>query len=657
MKKTMLHTAISGALLSACLGFNVQAQDFNQLYVFGDSLSDGGTYSQAVMAGGAPATTIGGDSMRYRFIDNSLDGSSQTYAEGLADLLDLPLDPATINGVPAASIPAIDVGGGNYAQGGSRVTDPTGIGHSPVTGITTLSVDAQVSNFLASGASLGSDDLIIIWAGANDVFAQTAAVGGGTPTATALSNIATAADDVRTQVDRLKSAGANNIMVVTLPDIGDNTPAGVTTGGATQALYTALSDTFNAQLLTALSGSNAAIVDADKLLTAILDDPANYGFSAVNQRTTFECLGSSLSCIQGVNTLNDGVSRVFADGVHPTSQAHQLFAQAAFAGLQAISQNAALSIGTLSALKQQSLGLDNRLNSAAFYMRNEKGNRVERTVGNTEVYGGVEGGSYEVSGGQIRPKGEGSTKVLKIAGDMMVSERIVLGAGVSVDYGDVNFTDNRGGFESRLVTAAVFGAVQITEGVYANFSAGYGDIDVSEVTRSFALGAATERYTGSTNGEYKTISAGLGAMLPAGNGLTFNPTIKLTSERVSIDGYTESNGAASLSYGDQEYKGLRLSTGVAGYYRPVSSPKMVLSLRGTLEHDFNDDEIAVTLGPDANNLATLSSERDDRTYGYLSFRAAYELTPASALVLSASKVVGLENNSGHTLGLTFKHQL
>ncbi len=84
---------------------------------------------------------------------------------------------------------------------------------------------------------------------------------------------------------------------------------------------------------------------------------------------------------------------------------------------------------------------------------------------------------------------------------------------------------------------------------------------------------------------------------------------------------------------------------------------MVLSLRGTLEHDFNDDEIAITLGPDANNLATLSSERDDRTYGYLSFRAAYELTPASALVLSASKVVGLENNSGHTLGLTFKHQL
>ena len=56
------------------------AQDqlrFDRLFVIGDSLSDGGAYSQAGAAGVLPA-------IRYRFTTNAADGSSRTYAEALA---------------------------------------------------------------------------------------------------------------------------------------------------------------------------------------------------------------------------------------------------------------------------------------------------------------------------------------------------------------------------------------------------------------------------------------------------------------------------------------------------------------------------------------------------------------------------------------------
>ena len=302
---------VAGLSVVGAVQTPVSAQEFTNLYVFGDSLSDPGAYTQSIVAGGAPNST------RYRFTNNALDGSALTYAEQLAVLLGIPNEPSFLPGVPAANVPDINTGGTNFAQGGSRVSQQPGIGNNAPFGITTIPVSEQVDNFLASGRGLGSNDLIILWAGANDVFAQAGAVNLGLPAGTALANMQTAANDLGDQVRRLKAAGAENIIVITVPDIGGNTPQGTAAGPAGAGLFTALTDAFNTQLTTTLSGTNAAISDSNRLLTAVLDNPALYGFDAINQRAAVACTtASSLTCIDGLTT-NAG-SFVFADGVHPT---------------------------------------------------------------------------------------------------------------------------------------------------------------------------------------------------------------------------------------------------------------------------------------------------------------------------------------------------
>jgi len=59
------------------------------------------------------------------------------------------------------------------------VTDQPGIGNNPTGGITTTPLDQQVTNLLAANPGLGANDLVIVWGGANDVFAQSGAVGAG----------------------------------------------------------------------------------------------------------------------------------------------------------------------------------------------------------------------------------------------------------------------------------------------------------------------------------------------------------------------------------------------------------------------------------------------------------------------------------------------
>ena len=67
-------------------------------------------------------------------------------------------------------MPALAATCTGYGQGGSRVTDPNGIGHS--TGALTVPVVTQIANHLARFGSFKASDLIFVYAGSNDVFTQ-----------------------------------------------------------------------------------------------------------------------------------------------------------------------------------------------------------------------------------------------------------------------------------------------------------------------------------------------------------------------------------------------------------------------------------------------------------------------------------------------------
>jgi outer membrane lipase/esterase len=71
MKKRLLSVAASAALLS--MGAQAQSVEFKNIYSLGDSLSDVGTYSNAVIGGSGGALP----NIQYRFTNNNLNGSSQ----------------------------------------------------------------------------------------------------------------------------------------------------------------------------------------------------------------------------------------------------------------------------------------------------------------------------------------------------------------------------------------------------------------------------------------------------------------------------------------------------------------------------------------------------------------------------------------------------
>ena len=71
---------------------------------------------------------------------------------------------------PAAANPALASTCTAYGQGGSRVTDPNGIGKSG--GALTVPVVTQVANHLARFGSFKASDLVLVWAGSNDAFFQ-----------------------------------------------------------------------------------------------------------------------------------------------------------------------------------------------------------------------------------------------------------------------------------------------------------------------------------------------------------------------------------------------------------------------------------------------------------------------------------------------------
>ncbi|SHH80740.1 autotransporter domain-containing protein [Marivita hallyeonensis] len=622
---------------------------FDDLFIIGDSLSDAGAYSQSVQAAGMGLLPV----INYKFLTNAPDGSSLTFGEVLGNELGLSLGPNVYSAVPLAGLQEVDLGGTIYAEGGSRVTNPSGIGFNTSQGITTRSLAEQVDRMLADRPKLGENDLVILWGGANDVFAQAGAVGVGAITPQdAAANMAQAATELVGLVDRVKNAGAESVIVVTIPDIG-STPFGLSSGPQGAALQTGLTDAFNNTLLASI-GDKAVIVDSQKLLGALQADPAKYGFTAPNAATVPACPGSSLGCLQGVDASADSELRIFADGVHPTTSAHALFGQASFAGLQAATQTGAISIATMTALRQHGLSIENRMNPTVLRTTDENGAPRRREVGEVDVYASLDVGRFEGDAQQVTPGVEGTTRVLKAGADVVVAPNATIGAGISLDYGEVDFDNDAGGFDTDLVIGVVFGQVALSPKYYLNAAFGGGRVNVDDITRSFALGPATETYTADTEGDYRFARIGGGALYAINSQVRLNPFAHYTWERVSLDGFTESDGAASLSFGETEYESSRITAGLSALITPENMDGWTFNLRGSIEHDFNDDPLEVSLGPNANTLGTVSAPRPDQTWGYIAGSVVKEFGSGSFLSLTGSSSIGLDGSRGFTGALTYK---
>lgn len=662
MKRLALSAAIACVFTLTATPLSAGEFRIDNLYVVGDSLSDGGAYTatatQGLLGANVPPAAIPD---RLSFTTNGPD--TKIWAELLADRLGIPFDVDIINGLPPAAQP----NGGNYSQGGSRVSDPNGTGRDDTIGITTIPVTTQVDRLLADHPRLGRNDLVALWAGANDGFAQFAAVAGSAVSPMqAIANMATAANDLVAQIDRLKAAGAKNIVVVSVPNLGITPQAALIEGGApgSAALLTQLSTTFNDTLMSAAAAKGAVVVDSNKLLGAVLADPARYGFTAAGATTVPACgqnaqatgpndfFNSSLTCIQGVNASTDSEQRVFADGVHPTAAAQRLFAQAGFAGLQAATINGALAVAPLTPIRQHAVSLENRLNSFALVQEKAGGEVALRPLGHVEYYGGVERGRFTSDAQQVQPGLTSNTTVVKFGADRMVAKNALVGAGISVDQARTDIGQNGGNFKNDVYLGTAFTTIALSKIFYVNAAVAAGRIDF-DITRQFQLGASTERYKSDTSATYLSYRTGGGSIHNLPYGWVINPQVSYTHESIDLDGYTEEAGAASLSFGDTKYTAKRVSAGFAITKTPATLGGFRPVFRYSVENDLNDDDVIVRMGPNANTLAAVSAPRPDRSFQLASAGIVKAIGPG-LVSLHIDATLGQDGIDGTSVGLDYK---
>ncbi len=337
---------------------------FTALVTFGDSLSDLGAYAPATsLTGNGAAPYFGG-----KFTANA--AVAKVWVENLATTMGVLVTPGEVGFAgtsvkcPAAAVSAALAGTcTGYGQGGSRVTDPNGIGKT--TGALTVPMKTQIANHLARFTTFKASDLIILWGGNNDAFiqfgafsAQAAAIqanaAAGRITADqANQQLFQAQTDAQYQMKaaalelsayvktEILAKGGKYVAVMTLPD-STLTPFGTTLPPTAKPVLTAMVDTFNLWLREGLTGVAVKIIDQNAPGKDVYANPAKYGLvnntvptcdAAKIQAITGGAVtdGSSLFCnstpgvpYNGIRTGADVNTWQFADGVHPTPGGHKI---------------------------------------------------------------------------------------------------------------------------------------------------------------------------------------------------------------------------------------------------------------------------------------------------------------------------------------------
>ncbi len=517
-----LRNTLSVALLaaSAALALPASAADpYTQTVFFGDSLTDSGFFRPLLPASVRAVTG--------QFTTNP----GFVWSQYLADYYGTSAAP---NGNGQT--------GTNYAAGGARVGVNTTGALGPIPSLAT-----QVNNYLtANGGRADSRALYSVWGGANDLFAITS---GGADPATTIGAAVTAQIGI---VGTLQNAGARYILVPTVPDLGV-TPAFIAQGATAQASGTALTQSYNTALFGGLASNGLRVIPVDTftLIREITANPSAYGFTNITgtacqpqiTANSLTCNPTSLVSPDAPNTY------LFADGVHPTSRAHQMLAEYAVSLLEAPRQIAML---------PHSEGVIGRA-------------RAERVAGH-------------LAG---KPEGDGMRWWASLSGDFQRYDQGKLydGAGPSVT-GGVDWTRGNfvyGGFGGVGRNAFDFGGrggdFDQTDASLGGFAGWYGDgfwangqlsytWTSYDVNREVWIGPSKRTHTGSPDGTNLTVGLSGGYEFK-GEKLSHGPVISLLSQNIDVDGYAESHAeeSTSLAYPDQSFDSLITSIGWQANYR------------------------------------------------------------------------------------------
>ncbi|WP_340610324.1 autotransporter outer membrane beta-barrel domain-containing protein [Xenorhabdus bharatensis] len=549
MKKVLFGISTATLLLTS---FITNSYAYNNTYVFGDSLSDGGNNGRY--------TTDGANSELY-------DEYVSHYITGKDDLR-----PSNKNGT-------------NYAEGGATALP---MPDHPYT------TEDQLNNYLKQhGGKADPNGIYIHWVGGNDITTALKAYNFITGDSKQSHKIVdSSANATSNQINNLVKAGAGLIIVPTVPDVG-TTPRmmeelitkGLTTLNKTPkqikeilekihkeinkhdipsgearemalnklleklakesrlpkdalaSFYNTyrqkaseLTDSYNQQVDDKISQSHGNILRADinALLHEVMENPYAYGI----QNT----LG--YSCPQGIDAnkcsskdknFDKDKEFLFSDGFHPTPYVHHVAGQYITSIYTAPFLVASLTSVNQLPVKGVRSFLDGHLQQL-------------RDAGNTPGKIGVFGG-YTHSGNDT----------FTLGSDYQLTDNLLLGALYS-HYEDERTVASSFTYEGLGHTAIAYGLWNLYDNAWLSADLHYSHTNYDSLIRNIELGKATRREIGSTTGKQWGARITANWNIPVNEVITTSPIVQFVWDKGDVNGYREhANNSTSMHFSGQKY--------------------------------------------------------------------------------------------------------
>tara|TARA_R110000850_G_scaffold213915_1_gene339886 strand:+ start:954 stop:1964 length:1011 start_codon:yes stop_codon:yes gene_type:complete len=323
MKKLNFKLATVASLL--ILAFSVNAENYSNIYVFGDSLSDNGNLRAL-----APSQTYGD-----RFSNGPL--AAEVIAAGLGFSL----------------TPSYHLLGGttdnNFAIAGAKAIDEDGNEATP-----DINLPTQVNAFLQINSGVApSDALYIVLIGGNDIRAAREIRAGDVFAADAAErqairqaanqSIENAVLSQIAQINKLIASGASNILVVNAPDIGAIPETDLISGALLANAQTKQQErkaTRLPKVATKLSAEynrilarNIGSTERETGIDIIEYDLFGFLADQVDNASDYDYINTDDACVyfltQGLvlhpacDNYIDATGFLFYDEIHPTTAVHQ----------------------------------------------------------------------------------------------------------------------------------------------------------------------------------------------------------------------------------------------------------------------------------------------------------------------------------------------
>ena len=594
--RNLTRSAVAFATLS-CLYVPFSALAWDNLTVFGDSLSDGGNVG------------------RFTY-----DGAQHPlYDEILAAQFGQTLQPSSR-------------GGSNYAQGG---------------GVTVPALDAslntqdQLAAYLQStGGRADSNGLYIHWVGANDIAAAV------TNPLTARETISNSASAAVSQIKTLLDAGAGAVIVPNVPQLGstpfmvqavlsvlgpaaqsamvaafasldshatpdvaarqqavrdafDQAAAQVSTIPALRAALaqqlfsawqvlseqvTALSDGYNQQEEAGLVALNGNIVRADiaGLFNEVIADPQRYGLS---NTLGMACpVGTSAAeCTSSTPGFSNAQAYLFADRLHPSPTVHAMIADYIQSILDAPAQVAALARAPLMLSRDMQNTLDGHL---------QQQRQQPASAGQVSVFGGYAGQHIDYRGDSLL-NGDANTGSLTLGLGYQFTDNwqagLLLSSTAQHQHPSAHYD-----YKLRGNLLALYSQLTLLEQGWINADVHYADLDFDSIERRINIGPATRTEQGSSSGKMLGLRVQTGWDLPIGEHLSTGPVASYALDYVRAGGYSENgDSSTAMRFSDQT---LHSQIGALGWRIDSKQWPVNPWAQLTYNHQFDDTQNAVRAG-------------------------------------------------------------